>query len=140
MLKRIGDISLNSQNTEIILPNHKTITGGAKSIDDESTLEEIISNINEKYQGIFTEGERVIVENMYKKCTKDKALKKYAKNNYAEIFEQSIFQEEFKRIAQTCYMESMGAFAKLFENKELYNNVMGQTGIIVYRELRNSIV
>lgn len=135
-----GDISLNPQNTGIILPNPKTITGGAKPTDDESTLEEIISKINEKYQGIFTEGDRVIVETMYKKCTKDKALKKYAKNNDAEIFEQSIFQEEFKRIAQTCYMESMGAFAKLFENKEFYNNVMGQIGSIVYKELRNSIV
>lgn len=135
-----GDISLNPQNTEVILPNPKTITGGAKPTDDESTLEEIISKINEKYQGIFTEGDRVIVETMYKKCTNDKALKKYAKNNDAEIFEQSIFQEEFKRIAQTCYMESMGAFAKLFENKEFYNNVMGQIGSIVYRELRNSIV
>lgn len=135
-----GDISLNPQNTETILPNPKTITGGAKPTDDESTLEEIISKINEKYQGIFTEGDRVIVETMYKKCTKDKALKKYAKNNDAEIFEQSIFQEEFKRIAQTCYMESMGAFAKLFENKEFYNNVMGQIGSIVYKELRNSIV
>ena len=135
-----GDISLNPQNTEVILPNPKTITGGVKPTDDESTLEEIISKINEKYQGIFTEGDRVIVETMYKKCTNDKALKKYAKNNDAEIFEQSIFQEEFKRIAQTCYMESMGAFAKLFENKEFYNNVMGQIGSIVYRELRNSIV
>ena len=135
-----GDISLNPQNTEIILPNPKTITGGAKPTDDESTLEEIIYKINEKYQGIFTEGDRVIVETMYKKCTKDKALKKYAKNNDAEIFEQSIFQEEFKRIAQTCYMESMGAFAKLFENKDFYNQIMGQIGSSVYKELRNSVV
>ncbi|MDY3359709.1 MAG: type I restriction endonuclease subunit R, partial [Clostridium celatum] len=135
-----GDISLNPQNTEIILPNPKTITGGAKPTDDESTLEEIISKINEKYQGIFTEGDRVIVETMYRKCTKDKALKKYAKNNDAEIFEQSIFQEEFKRIAQACYMESMGAFAKLFENKDFYNQVMDQIGSSVYKELRNSVV
>lgn len=135
-----GDISLNPQNTEVILPNPKTITGGAKPTDDESTLEEIISKINEKYQGIFTEGDRVIVETMYKKCTNDKALKKYAKNNDAEIFEQSIFQEEFKRIAQTCYMESMGSFAKLFKNKDFYNQVMGQIGSSVYRELRNTTV
>ena len=131
---------MNPQNTGIILPNPKTITGGAKPTDDESTLEEIISKINEKYQGIFTEGDRVIVETMYKKCTNDKALKKYAKNNDAEIFEQSIFQEEFKRIAQTCYMESMGSFAKLFKNKDFYNQVMGQIGSSVYRELRNTTV
>lgn len=135
-----GDISLNPQNTETILPNPKTITGGAKPTDDESTLEEIISKINEKYQGIFTEADRVIVETMYKKCTKDKALKKYAKNNDAEIFEQSIFQEEFKRIAQACYMESMGAFTKLFENKDFYNQVMENIRGSVYKELRSSIV
>lgn len=135
-----GDISLNPQNTETILVNPKTIDGGVKPTDDESTLEEIISKINEKYQGIFTEGDRVIVETMYKKCTKDKALKKYAKNNDLEIFEQSIFQEEFKRIAQACYMESMGAFAKLFENKDFYNQVMDQIGSSVYKELRNTAV
>lgn len=135
-----GDISLNPQNIETILVNPKTIDGGVKPTDDESTLEEIISKINEKYQGIFTEGDRVIVETMYKKCTKDKALKKYAKNNDAEIFEQSIFQEEFKRIAQACYMESMGAFAKLFENKDFYNQVMDQIGSSVYKELRNTAV
>lgn len=135
-----GDISLNPQNIETILVNPKTIDGGIKPTDEESALEEIISKINEKYQGIFTEGDRVIVETMYKKCIKDEALKKYAKINDAEIFEQSIFQEEFKKIAEVCYMESMGAFAKLFENKDFYNEVMGQIRGSVYKELRNASV
>lgn len=136
-----GDISLNPQNIDTVLVNPKSIDGGVKPADDQSTLEEIISKINEKYQGIFTDGDRVIVETIYKKCAHgNKALKKYAKNNDAEVFEQSIFPEEFKKIAQKCYMESMGAFSKLFENKEFYNQVMEQISKELYRELRNGTV
>ncbi|MGF0108639.1 type I restriction endonuclease subunit R [Clostridium sp. SGI.024] len=136
-----GDISLNPQNVESVLVNPKSIDTGMKANDEEATLEEIISRINEKYQGIFTEGDRVIVETIYKKCVKgNKALKKYAENNDSEVFEQSIFPEEFKKIAQACYMESMGAFSKLFENKDFYNQVMVQIRRDIYKELRNSSV
>lgn len=135
-----GDISLNPKNAEAILVNPKSIDNGVKPEDNESPLEEIIAKINDKYQGIFTESDRVIVETIYKKCAKgNKALIKYAKNNDAEVFEQSIFPEEFKKIAQTCYMESMGSFSKLFENKDFYVQVMEQIGRMVYKELRNGV-
>jgi type I restriction enzyme R subunit len=74
---------------------------------------------------------------LYKRAVKDnKKLKQYAKNNDAEVFEQSIFPEIFKTIAQKCYTESMDSFTKLFENKEFYNSVMEEIAKQAYKELR----
>lgn len=133
-----GDITLNPNDGSIIMENVKTVAFGG-ALDKDDTLEEIITKINGKYEGIFTEGDRVIVETMYNKCVKgNKKLAQYAKNNDAELFEQSIFPEMFKQMAQDCYMEQMSSFKKLFENKEFYVAVMEALGKEAYKGLRNS--
>lgn len=133
-----GDITLNPNNDGVELENVKSVSIGG-STDKDDTLEEIINKINHKYEGIFTEGDRVIVETMYSKCIKgNKKLEQYAKNNDAELFEHSIFPEIFKQIAQECYMEQMTAFKKLFENKEFYMAVMDALGKQAYKGLRNN--
>jgi type I restriction enzyme R subunit len=66
-----------------------------------------------------------------------KKLERYAKNNDAEVFEKSIFPEEFKKAAQECYLESMESFTKLFEDKEFYRSVMEEVGRVLYKEFRN---
>ena len=64
-------------------------------------------------------------------------LKRQAKNNNAEIFQDSIFPKIFKDIANEFYMEQMDAFTKLFENRDFYNAIMAEIGREAYRELRN---
>ncbi len=132
-----GDISLNPTKEDMTLKNPKTINNGGKLTGDEF-LDNIISKINEKFNGIFTEGDRVIVETIYNKCIKDnKKLMIYAKNNDSEVFEQSIFPEIFKKIAQDCYMESMTSFEKLFQDKNFYNTVMTELAKESYKDLRS---
>ena len=107
--------------------------------DKDDLLENVISGINNRFEGIFTDGDRVIVETMYNKCVKgNKKLARYAKNNDAELFQNSIFPDIFKQIAQACYMEQVTAFKKLFENKEFYNSVMEALGKEAYKGLRNN--
>ena len=53
------------------------------------------------------------------------------------MFNQSIFPEIFKQVAQDCYMEQMKAFSKLFENKAFYNSVMEAIAKETYKDLRN---
>jgi type I restriction enzyme R subunit len=88
------------------------------------------------------EGDKVIIETMLDKVIGgDKKalnkLKRQAKNNNAEIFQDSIFPKIFENIAQECYTEQVGAFTKLFQNKEFYNAIMLAIGNEAYRELRN---
>ena len=87
----------------------------------------------------FTEADRVIVETIYDKMVKtSKTLKKQAKNNDAQMFETSIFPKEFDKVAQSCYMEQMDAFSKLFEDEQFYKRVMSEMAKAMYLNYRNS--
>ena len=90
------------------------------------------------YQGQFTDGDRVIVETIFERMFHDsKKLRKHAQNSDEEMFARSIFPEEFEKIAEDCYSESMDSFAKLFENKEFYDRVMAEMARAIYYSLRN---
>ena len=133
-----GDITLNPTIEDSILENPKKIDVGGKPEDTDVLLEEIINKINDRFKGIFNEGDRVIVETIYKKCVKgNKKLKQYAKKNDSEIFEQSIFPEIFKKVAQDCYSESVSSFSKLFEDKAFYKSVMEEIAKEAYKDLRS---
>lgn len=137
-----GQIALESGGEYKVLKNPKKVDPGTKKDPNSELLEIIIDHINQRFNGIFNDGDRVIVETIFDKVISgDKKLKnrlkKQAKNNNAEIFQDSIFPKIFKDIANKCYMEQMDAFTKLFENQEFYNAIMSEIGKEAYRELRN---
>ena len=134
-----GDIVLNPTKDDEILKNAKSFVPQGITISEDDLLENILKRINDRFNGVFTEGDRVIVETIYHRVIKDnKKLKTYAKNNDAEVFERSIFPEIFKKVAQDCYMESTTSFIKLFEDKQFYNSVMEEIAKASYKDLRNS--
>lgn len=136
-----GDIALNPTIDDQTLVNPKRLVPESVNISDDELLENIIKKINERFNGVFTEGDKVIVETIYNRVVKDnKKLKTYAKNNDAEVFERSIFPEIFKKIAQECYMDSMSSFSKLFEDKKFYNSVMEEIARESYKDLRSDNV
>ncbi len=133
-----GDIVLESNASYGTLSNPKRFVPESVIVSDDELLENIIRKINERFNGTFTEGDKVIVETIYNKIVKDnKKLKTYAKNNDAEVFERSIFPDIFKKIAQECYMESMTSFSKLFEDKKFYTSVMEEIARESYKDLRS---
>lgn len=121
----------------------KPETGGTASKKQEKRdlLTNIIEKINLMYAGQFTEADRVIVETIYDKLQKtaNSALKKQAKNTDANMFAENIFPKEFDKIAQSCYMESMDAFAKLFEDETFYKRVMSEMAKAMYLNFRNTV-
>lgn len=134
-----GQIELTTSGP---LKNPKKVDPGTKKDPNSELLEIIIDHINQRVSGIFTEGDRVIVETMVDKVIRGNKklknkLKKQAKNNNVEIFQDSIFPKVFKNIANECYVEQMDAFTKLFENQDFYNTIMAEIGREAYRELRN---
>ena len=132
-----GDITLNPKQEPVVLENVKSIDTDGKKEEDE-LLEQILKRINDRFEGVFNEGDRVIVESLYNKCVKDnKKLQKQAQNNDAEMFENNIFPKEFEKIAQACYMEQMKSFSKLFENKNFYNSIMESLAKEAYKDLRS---
>ena len=133
-----GSISLSPTVEDKTLENVKSIDIAGKAPDEDDLLQNIIDKVNEKYQGKFTDGDKVIVETIYNKCVKgNKKLKNYAKKNDEEVFNKSIFPEIFNKVAQDCYMEQVAAFPKLFEDKTFYSSIMEAIGKEAYRDLRN---
>lgn len=133
-----GDIALTPTEETKTLENVKTLKTGGKSVEQDELLDTIITKINDRFKGIFTDGDKVIVETIYHKCVKDnKKLQMQAKKNDEEVFNQSIFPEIFQKVTQECYMESMKAFSKLFEDKTFYQSVMEEIAKEAYKDLRN---
>lgn len=132
-----GSITLNPSIKD------KTIKGeqpkeGHKPETKKDLLENIIDKINLMFQGQFTEADRVIVETIYDKLKEQsKQLKKQAKNNDAQMFENDIFPKIFDKVAQSCYMDQMDAFTKLFENEQFYKRVMQEIGKAMFLNYRN---
>ena len=133
-----GSIELKPSDKDKTV-NPEKGTQGKKPDTKTDLLTNIIEKINIMYAGKFTEADRVIVETIYDKMIKtSKSLKKQAKNNDAQMFETSIFPKEFDKVAQSCYMEQMDAFSKLFEDEQFYKRVMGEMAKAMYLNYRNS--
>jgi len=130
-----GDITLNPNNDPLIGP--KTFIPKEKEDEKRDLLEEIIRKINQRFEGIFSDTDRVIVEALYNKIIRDdKNLAKQARKNDSEVFEHSIFPKTFEKAAQESYAESMKSFSKLFEDKSFYNAVMEVIAKEAYKNLR----
>lgn len=133
-----GNITLNPTQEDKTLVNVKKLKTGATGKDQDVLLDLIITNINEKFGGVFTDADKVLVEIIYDKSVRtNERLVAYAKKNDEVVFTQSIFPEVFKKVAQECYMESMDAFSKLFEDKVFYTTVMDAISKEAYKDLRN---
>ena len=131
-----GSIELKKDSGVTVKPETKTVV--KRKVEKKDLLENIIEKINLMYQGQFTDGDRVIVETIFDRIFHEsKKLRKHAQNSDEEMFARSIFPDEFEKIAEDCYAESMDSFAKLFENKEFYERVMAEMARAMYYSLRN---
>ena len=128
-----GDISLAPTEATKTLENQKSLKTAGFMPEEDALLEEIISKINERFDGIFSEGNRVIVETLYNMAKENKKLNRQAQKNDEEVYTKSIFPEVFKQVAQDCYIEQMKAFSKLFEDKRFYDMVMATLAQETYR-------
>ena len=101
-------------------------TGSKKQNKKKDTLESIIEKVNERFDGDFTESDRVIIEGIYRMFMDDKDVKKfkkYASDNSTEMFVQSLFPDKFKEIVTQCFLENNESFQKLFNDPDFYQMV-----------------
>lgn len=132
-----GDIGLETPGDYVIIENPKTIDSDKPKEPKDELLEAIIKHINERFGGIFTEGDKVIVETIFSKVLQnEQKLKRYAKKDNPEVF-NSKFDKIFEDIAHECYTEQMDAFKKLFEDKVFYSTIMSEIAKEAYRGFRN---
>lgn len=105
----------------------------------KDTLERIIEKVNDKYNGEFTDSDRVIISgilNMFMNDTEIKKYQRYALSNDPEMFINSLFPEKFMEIVAKCFLENNDTFKKLYEDSDFKQKVMQAMGKELYSELR----
>ena len=97
---------------------------------------EIIDKINEKYKGIFTEGDKVLLTSLRDRLLTDKKLKKIIQTTEPKIFTESVFPKIFDDAAQASFMESSETYQSLFADAAKYKAIMNALAQILYRDLK----
>ncbi len=126
-----GQIGLSKEKT-VMTPATKL---GIKGKDEKKTLDEILERINEKYKGEFTDGDKVVIQDLHDRLIKNKKLKNVAKNNDAHMFSESMFTSYFDTAALNGYTEAQQSYASLFEDHAKYSAVKSALASIIYTEL-----
>lgn len=130
-----GAIALDKKDTDLVPSTDKA----KPKIPKKDTLQNIIDKVNERFDGQFTDGDKVIIESIYQMFMNDSEVKKfkhYAKDTTAEMFVKSLFPEKFKEIATQCWLNNSDSFTKLFNDPEFYQKVMETMAKELYRTLR----
>lgn len=131
-----GCIELHPSDKDKTLAPEKPKKSAPRT-EKRDLLQNIIDKINLIYRGQFTGADRIIVETIFDRMySSGRRLKKHALNSDEEMFVQSIFPDEFEKVAQDCYADSVDGFSKLFENKEFYKEVMMQMAHALYLSYR----
>lgn len=131
-----GAITLDKKSIDLVLSNSINTKKPDKKKD---TLQSIIDRVNERFDGNFTDSDRVIIEGIYQMFMNDKEVKKfkkYAKDNNPGMFVNSLFPDKFKEIVTRCFLENNDSFQKLFNDTEFYQKVMDAMAKELYKSLR----
>ena len=108
---------------------------GLKGKDEKKPLDEILKHINEKYSGEFTDGDKVVIQDLHDRLLKNKKLRKVAKGNDAQMFNQSMFTSYFDDAAQDGYAEAQQSYMSLFEDPAKYSAIKSALASVLYTEL-----
>lgn len=131
-----GQIFLNDKPA-VFVPFDSTAPKNQEKKKD--TLQSIIDKVNERFDGKFTDTDRVIVEGIYQMFMNDtevKKFRKYAKDNSTEMFVNSLFPDKFKEIVTQCFLNNNESFDKLFNDPEFYSKVQDAMAKELYKSLR----
>ncbi|MBO4619670.1 MAG: type I restriction endonuclease subunit R [Victivallales bacterium] len=131
-----GAIALEKKSKSLDPPEIKP--AAPKMEEKRSLLDEVVAAINERYQGNFTDSDRVIIGDLLDRLLKDTKLRKIACSSDPQIFKDSQFPRFFDETAQEAYTESMERYTEMFEDKAKYIAIMNAVGAALYREFRNS--
>ena len=118
------------------MPSTKKASQGKKK---NSTLDEIIALVNEKYKGEFTEGDRVMLGTLHDRLMNDSKLESSARTTDPKIFTEIIFPNIFNTAAMDSYMEAEESYSALFADKSKYDAIMNALAGVIYQEMNRKV-
>lgn len=132
-----GSLSLNPDSVDSVLKNPSMDGKVVKEEEAKGFLNDIIHEMNDRFQANFDESNRVQTEILHESFIKDDALRKSAQQNNERIYMESIFSKAFDNSAMENLESNPDEFESLFQDSEVYDEMKSVLAKYTYKFFRN---
>ena len=128
-----GSISLDPGKGEL-----EPAGGGKGKVLDKKRdpLQVLVDKFNEQWAGNFTEGDRVVIDTLWKRIADNPQVAETIRRDGGQVFESSVLPKVFEEEAMRAYMESSDSFSSLFEDGEKYRAMMNAIGQLLVEKFK----
>lgn len=113
--------------------------GAAKTVTPDKKrdpLQVLVDKFNEQWAGNFTEGDRVVIDTLWKRITENPQVADTIRRDGRQVFESSLLPKVFDEEARRAYVENTDSFTSLFEDSEKYRAMMSAIGQLLVEKFK----
>lgn len=113
--------------------------GSAKTVVPDKKrdpLQVLVDKFNEQWAGNFTEGDRVVIDTLWKRIADNPQVADTIRRDGRQVFESSLLPKVFDEEARRAYVENTDSFTSLFEDGEKYRAMMNAIGQLLVEKFR----
>lgn len=113
--------------------------GAAKTVvpdKNRDPLQVLVDKFNEQWAGNFTEGDRVVIDTLWKRIADNPQVADTIRRDGRQVFESSLLPKVFDEEARRAYVENTDSFTSLFEDGEKYRAMMNAIGQLLVEKFR----
>lgn len=132
-----GSLSLNPDSIDYVITNPDMDGTVVKEEEPKGFLNDIINEMNDRFQANFDESHRVQTEILHESFIKNDALRKSAQQNNERIYMDSVFSKAFDNSAMENWENDPEQFESLFQNSDIYDEMKSVLAKYTYRFFRN---
>lgn len=113
--------------------------GAAKIVTPDKKrdpLQVLVDKFNEQWAGNFTEGDRVVIDTLWKRIAENPQVADTIRRDGRQVFESSLLPKVFDEEARRAYVENTDSFTSLFEDSEKYRAMMSAIGQLLVEKFK----
>lgn len=113
--------------------------GAAKTVTldkKRDPLQVLVDKFNEQWAGNFTEGDRVVIDTLWKRIAENPQVADTIRRDGRQVFESSLLPKVFDEEARRAYVENTDSFTSLFEDSEKYRAMMSAIGQLLVEKFK----
>lgn len=113
--------------------------GAAKTVTPvkkRDPLQVLVDKFNEQWAGNFTEGDRVVIDTLWKRIAENPQVADTIRRDGRQVFESSLLPKVFDEEARRAYVENTDSFTSLFEDSEKYRAMMSAIGQLLVEKFK----
>lgn len=113
--------------------------GAAKTVTPDKKrdpLQVLVDKFNEQWAGNFTEGDRVVIDTLWKRIAENPQVADTIRRDGRQVFESSLLPKVFDGEARRAYVENTDSFTSLFEDSEKYRAMMSAIGQLLVEKFK----